>query len=116
MIDVLVPRICPGNSKRYIVCGDQTITVVMPRALGPRLGLFLVWVKGNYLIVSKPSPQEEVLLSASHDKTVRIWDLRARGKGPIQVLTGAVDSVLCLMTHGDVPWLGRLEGWEIALY
>jgi len=74
--------------------------------LGPRLGLFLVWVKGNYrnyLIVSKPS-QEEVLLSASHDKTVRIWDLRARGKGPIQVLTGAVDSVLCLMTHGDVPW------------
>lgn len=32
MIDVLVPRICPENSKRYIVCGDQTITVVMPRA------------------------------------------------------------------------------------
>lgn len=84
--------------------------------LGPGLGLFLVWVKGNYLIVSKPSPQEEVLLSASHDKTVRIWDLRARGKGPIQVLTGTVDSVLCLMTHGDVPWLRRLEGWEIALY
>eukprot|EP00438_Fugacium_kawagutii_P027172 Skav214901 [mRNA] locus=scaffold1561:144656:147560:- [translate_table: standard] len=27
---------------------------------------------------------EELLLSASHDKTVRIWDLRARGKGPIQ--------------------------------
>lgn len=111
MIDVLVPSICSGNSKRYIVCGEQTVTVVI---VMPSFGLFLVWVKGNYLIVSKPPFQEEVLLSASHDKTVRIWDLRARGKGPIQVLTGAVDSVLCLMTHGDVPWLGRLEGWEIG--
>ena len=57
--------------------------------------------------------QEEVLLSASHDKTVRIWDLRARGKGPIQVLTGAVDSVLCLMTHGDAP-LMRFGQWATA--
>ena len=45
------------------------------------------------------------MLSASHDKTVRIWDLRARGNKPIQVLTGAVDSILCLMTHGDVASL-----------
>lgn len=55
-------------------------------------------------------PKEEVLLSASHDKTVRIWDLRARGKGPIQVLTGTVDSVLCLMTHGDEIITGSVDG------
>jgi WD40 repeat protein len=59
--------------------------------------------------------QEEVLLSASHDKTVRIWDLRARGKGPIQVLTGAVDSVLCLMTHGDAP-LMRFGQWATVAW
>ncbi|CAK9082752.1 unnamed protein product [Durusdinium trenchii] len=55
-------------------------------------------------------PKEEVLLSASHDKTVRIWDLRARSNKPIQVLTGAADSVLCLMTHRDEIMTGSADG------
>ena len=49
-------------------------------------------------------PKEDVLLSASHDKTVKIWDMRTRSRAPIQTLSDAVDSILCLITHKDVSW------------
>ncbi|CAJ1445078.1 unnamed protein product [Effrenium voratum] len=55
-------------------------------------------------------PKEEVLLSASHDKTVKVWDMRARGHRPMQTLTGAVDSVLCLRVYGDEILTGSVDG------
>jgi len=36
---------------------------------------------------------DSVLLTASYDQTVRLWDLRARSREPVQVLEGFRDSV-----------------------
>lgn len=55
-------------------------------------------------------PKEDVLLSASHDKTVKIWDMRTRSRAPIQTLSDAVDSILCLITHKDAIISGSVDG------
>lgn len=39
------------------------------------------------------SSEGTVLVSASYDKTVRCWDLRSKSAAPLQILTGATDSV-----------------------
>jgi len=55
-------------------------------------------------------PNEEVVLSASHDKTVRIWDLKTRSRAPIQVLSDATDSMLCVLVAGDEIITGSVDG------
>jgi len=55
-------------------------------------------------------PSESVIISGSHDKTVRIWDLRARSRGSLQVLTDATDSVLCVNVGGDEISTGSTDG------
>jgi len=55
-------------------------------------------------------PKEEVLISASHDKTLRIWDMRARGKGPIQILSDATDSILTVCVAGNEIISGSVDG------
>mmetsp|Transcript_49 Transcript_49/g.169 ORF Transcript_49/g.169 Transcript_49/m.169 type:complete len:386 (+) Transcript_49:34-1191(+) len=55
-------------------------------------------------------PSQDVVLSASHDRSVRLWDLRARSRMPIQTLDDATDSVLCVVTAGDVIITGSTDG------
>lgn len=55
-------------------------------------------------------PGEEVLLSASHDKTARVWDMRARSKAAIQTLDDAKDSVMCVCVAGDEIFTGSVDG------
>ncbi|CAK0884025.1 unnamed protein product, partial [Prorocentrum cordatum] len=55
-------------------------------------------------------PDEAVLLSASADKSVRIWDLRTRERRPIQVLSDATDAVLCVCAAGDEIATGSVDG------
>lgn len=55
-------------------------------------------------------PKESVLISASHDKTARIWDLRSSNKGSIQVLDEAKDSLLCVLAEGDEIVTGSVDG------
>ena len=95
-------RIAADNSK-FVSCGSDKLIFQWDVTSGQVVRKF----SGHDRKVNALAfgPKEEVLLSASHDKTVRIWDLRARSNKPIQVLTGAADSVLCLMTHRDVPGL-----------
>lgn len=55
-------------------------------------------------------PGQDVVLSASHDRSVRIWDLRSRDRGSIQALTEAADSVLCVAAAGDEIATGSADG------
>ena len=95
-------RIAADNSK-FVSCGSDKLIflwdVTSAQAIRKLTGHDR---KVNALAFG---PKEDVLLSASHDKTVKIWDLRTRARAPIQTLTDAVDSILCLMTHKDVPEL-----------
>eukprot|EP00746_Dinoflagellata_sp_MGD_P000194 gnl/MRDRNA2_/MRDRNA2_100354_c0_seq1.p1 gnl/MRDRNA2_/MRDRNA2_100354_c0~~gnl/MRDRNA2_/MRDRNA2_100354_c0_seq1.p1 ORF type:complete len:303 (-),score=54.13 gnl/MRDRNA2_/MRDRNA2_100354_c0_seq1:67-975(-) len=53
---------------------------------------------------------ETVCLTASHDKTVRIWDLKSRSNTPIQILSEASDSVLCLCICDAEIYTGSVDG------
>mmetsp|Transcript_45738 Transcript_45738/g.122547 ORF Transcript_45738/g.122547 Transcript_45738/m.122547 type:complete len:409 (+) Transcript_45738:66-1292(+) len=55
-------------------------------------------------------PNQDVVLSASNDKTVRIWDLRTRSRGSMQSLAEATDSVLCVAVAGDEIVSGCTDG------
>eukprot|EP00927_Polykrikos_kofoidii_P057562 TRINITY_DN51702_c0_g1_i1.p1 TRINITY_DN51702_c0_g1~~TRINITY_DN51702_c0_g1_i1.p1 ORF type:complete len:411 (-),score=47.07 TRINITY_DN51702_c0_g1_i1:10-1212(-) len=55
-------------------------------------------------------PGQDVVMSASHDKSVRVWDLRSRDRGSIQALTDATDSVLCVTVAGDEITTGSTDG------
>lgn len=61
------------------------------------------------------TPDGQKLLSASHDKTVRVWDWQ-KGKNE-RVLIGHTDSVRCLALLGDnkfasASWDGTVRVWD----
>lgn len=51
-----------------------------------------------------------VLLTASYDKTVRIWDLRAHGRDPIQTLDSFTDSVTAVACTAQQIVTGCVDG------
>eukprot|EP00921_Rhytidocystis_pertsovi_P006315 GHVQ01010784.1.p1 GENE.GHVQ01010784.1~~GHVQ01010784.1.p1 ORF type:complete len:375 (-),score=62.41 GHVQ01010784.1:280-1404(-) len=53
---------------------------------------------------------DEVLLTASYDKKVSLWDLKAFSKNPIQSLTQATDAVTALRVTGDKIIAGSVDG------
>eukprot|EP01138_Halocafeteria_seosinensis_P004408 gb/GECG01004509.1/.p1 GENE.gb/GECG01004509.1/~~gb/GECG01004509.1/.p1 ORF type:complete len:380 (+),score=47.23 gb/GECG01004509.1/:1-1140(+) len=57
--------------------------------------------QGHINCVRFSSPDSNVLLSGSEDKTVQMWDLRARPGKPIQTLSDATDSITSIDVHSD---------------
>ena len=55
-------------------------------------------------------PEGACLMSASYDKTVRCWDLRSRNTFPMQVLTGAADSVSSVAVSDHEVVAGSIDG------
>ena len=51
-----------------------------------------------------------VLVTASYDKTVRCWDMRSKNAAPIQVLSGAADSVGSLAVSAHEIIAGSIDG------
>jgi len=89
---------CGGD--KHVFFWDVTTGQVIRKFVGhDRKVNALVW-----------GPGEEVLLSASHDKTVRIWDMRTRSRGSIQTLDDASDSVLCVCVAGNEIVTGSVDG------
>ena len=54
------------------------------------------------------------LMSASYDRTVRCWDLRARSTYPMQVLSGAADSVSALAVGEHEIVAGSIDGTVVT--
>lgn len=56
-----------------------------------------------------------VLVTASYDCSARCWDLRARGGGPLQTLSGAADSLSSLAVSGHEIITSSIDG-HVCLY
>ena len=91
-------RIAADNSK-FVSCGSDKLIFLWDVTSGQAIRKLVGHDrKVNALAFG---PKEDVLLSASHDKTVKIWDMRTRSRAPIQTLSDAADSILCLLVHKD---------------
>jgi mitogen-activated protein kinase organizer 1 len=57
-------------------------------------------------------PESSVVFTASYDKTVKCWDLRAQSRDPIQILRDATDSVTSLVMgiEGKCLITGSVDG------
>ena len=53
-------------------------------------------LQGHMATINDVVSNENVILTASYDATVRIWDARSRSPEPIQVLSEATDSVVAV--------------------
>ena len=51
-----------------------------------------------------------VAISASYDRTVRVWDLKASGRFPIQILDEAQDSVSAVQVSGPMIITSSVDG------
>jgi len=50
------------------------------------------------------------IFSGSYDKTVRVWDLKARSRKPIQIMSQFKDSVSCVMVRDNSIFTGCIDG------
>ena len=89
---------CGGD--RTVFLWDVTSGLVLRRLMGHEQRVNCV----------RFGPERATLVTASYDKTVRCWDLRSKNAAPIQVLTGAADSVsaIALTEHEIVA--GSIDG------
>lgn len=96
------------DNAKFVTCGSDKLVLQWDVTSGQVIRKFAGHErKVNSLAFG---PREEVLLTASHDKTVRIWDLRARSKSPIQIIRDATDSVLCVEAASDEIITGSVDG------
>lgn len=62
---------------------------------------------------------DSLVISGGLDCTVRVWDVRAGGARPVQVLSEAKDSVTALAVDGEVILAGsvdgRVRGYDVRL-
>ena len=55
-------------------------------------------------------PECSTLITGSYDKTVRCWDMRSRNAMPLQILTGAADSVTSVDLSAHEIIVGSVDG------
>lgn len=97
-----------GDNKTFASCGgDRTVFVwdvmsglVQRRLLGHEQRVNCV----------RYGPDGACLVTGSYDRTVRCWDLRARNAAPIQVLSGAGDSVSAVAVGDHEIVAGSIDG------
>ena len=56
--------------------------------------------------------ESSLVLSASVDSSVRIWDLKSRKNEPVQTLDEAKDVVMSIMATGHEILTASLDGWR----
>jgi len=100
-------QISADNSK-FVSCGSDKLIFLWDVTSGQAIRKFTGHDRKINAVAF--GPKEDLLLSASHDKTVRVWDMRTRARAPIQTMTGAVDSILCLVVHKDEIITGSVDG------
>lgn len=113
---VLDVAIAPGNAKlasggEESTCAlwDITTGLVERRfpGHGGRINAVLFAPPEGMGVATRPG---QILLTASYDRSIRAWDLRARGRTPVQTLDGFTDSVSALAATGSRIVGGSIDG------
>ena len=108
---VLDVAIASDNASFASCGGDRTVFVWDVTS-----GLVLRRLQGHEQRVNcvRYAPECGCLVTASYDRTVRCWDLRARHAAPIQVLSGAADSVSAVAVGEHEIVCGSIDGTVIT--
>ena len=102
------------DSKSFASCGGDRQVYLWDTVTGRILRQF----QGHHLKINTLSFNEDssVLVSGSDDKTVRLWDMRAReSRYPIQILDDARDSIGSVCVRGAVIAVGSVDG-NVRIY
>ncbi|KAH0625433.1 hypothetical protein JD844_014939 [Phrynosoma platyrhinos] len=119
-------NLLPTHSKKHILWGPSTTCLVLATGLNDgqikiwevQTGCLLFSLSGHQDVVRDlsfvPGESGSILVSASRDKTLRIWDLSQNGK-QLKVLCGHVQWVYCCRISPDGQMLCSAAGEKSAL-
>ncbi|CDF40162.1 unnamed protein product [Chondrus crispus] len=113
-----------GHAHPILACGISRSSNRLVSA-GPDRTLFL-WDASSGTLVARPGRRDghlarvnavafaarndELVLSASYDRSLRIWDARNPHARPIQVISDASDSVTAVLPDGDAILTASVDG------
>ena len=96
------------DSARFASCGEEKAAWEWDVVAGTTTRKF--WGHAARINACAYNVDATVLFTASNDRTIRAWDLRARGGPPIQTMEGFGDSVTSLFVNDHAVVAGSVDG------